>query len=53
VLLRAKPPVVIAFAPLGHVIARLNQQFPFEPRTAQYFTIFYGVLDIKTWELQC
>ena len=38
-------------APPGYVIARLNQQFPFEPQTAQYFTMFYGVLEIKTREL--
>lgn len=39
-------------APPGHVVARLNKQFPFEPRTAQYFTIFYGVLDTVTRELR-
>jgi PAS domain S-box-containing protein len=38
-------------APPGHVVARLNKQFPFEPRAAQYFTIFYGVLEIETRKL--
>jgi PAS domain S-box-containing protein len=36
----------------GEVVARLNKQFPFEPRTAQYFTIFYGVLEVATRELR-
>jgi PAS domain S-box-containing protein len=35
----------------AEVLKRLNRQFPFDPRTAQYFTIFYGRLDIKTGEL--
>jgi PAS domain S-box-containing protein len=39
-------------APPGRVAARLNQMFPFEPRAVQYFTIFYGVLDIRTRELR-
>jgi PAS domain S-box-containing protein len=38
-------------APPHRVVARLNKQFPFEPRTAQYFTIFYGVLEIETARL--
>jgi PAS domain S-box-containing protein len=36
----------------GHVAARLNQQFPLEPRTAQYFTMFYGVLETGTRKLR-
>jgi phosphoserine phosphatase RsbU/P len=39
-------------APPAQVAARLNRQFRFEPRTAQYFTIFYGVLDTGTHELR-
>jgi PAS domain S-box-containing protein len=39
-------------APPGQAVARLNKQFRFEPRTAQYFTIFYGVLEIETRELR-
>jgi PAS domain S-box-containing protein len=35
-------------APPHRVAATLNKQFPFEPRRAQYFTIFYGVLEIET-----
>jgi phosphoserine phosphatase RsbU/P len=34
------------------VAARLNKQFPFEPRMAQYFTIFYGILDTRTHEIR-
>lgn len=33
------------------VLERLNRQFPFEPGTRQYFTIFYGILDVETMEL--
>jgi len=36
----------------AQVAARLNKQFPFEPRTAQYFTIFYGILDTGTHEIR-
>lgn len=38
-------------APPHQVVDRLNKQFPFEPRTAQYFTIFYGLLEIETARL--
>jgi PAS domain S-box-containing protein len=41
--------------PSGHRIAeparvaeRLNRQFPLDPRTRQYFTMLYGVLDLET-----
>jgi phosphoserine phosphatase RsbU/P len=34
------------------VVERLNRQFPFEPRTAQYFTILYGLLDIDRREFR-
>lgn len=34
------------------VIERLSRQFPFDPRTSQYFTIFYGVLDAATGNLR-
>ena len=30
------------------VAARLNQQFPFDERTGQFFTMVYGILDTKT-----
>jgi PAS domain S-box-containing protein len=35
------------FAPV-HVVTRLNRQFPFDPEIGQYFTLVYGVLDIRT-----
>ncbi|MDA1316079.1 MAG: SpoIIE family protein phosphatase [Acidobacteria bacterium] len=41
--------------PSGHrivkparVAEKLNRQFPFDPRTRQYFTMLYGVLDLET-----
>ncbi len=36
----------------AQVAAQLNKQFPFEPRTAQYFTMFYGILDTGTHEIR-
>ena len=30
-----------------HVASRLNAHFPFDERTSQYFTLVYGLLDIK------
>ena len=38
-------------APPGSVVARLNKQFPFEPRAALYSTISHGVLEIETRKL--
>jgi len=35
-----------AVAP-ARIAERLNRQFPLDPRTAQYFTILYGVLDVR------
>ena len=34
------------------VLDQLNKQFPFDPKTGQYFTIAYGVLDTKTNEFR-
>ncbi len=31
----------------ARVAARLNKYFPFDTRTAQYFTLVYGLLDLK------
>lgn len=36
----------------SRVLERLNRQFPFEPETTQFFTIFYGVLDLRTLEVR-
>ncbi len=30
------------------VVSRLNEYFPFDPRTSQYFTLIYGLLDIAS-----
>jgi PAS domain S-box-containing protein len=35
----------------SRVLERLNGQLPFEPKTSQFFTIFYGVFDRSTLEL--
>ncbi|HHL71731.1 MAG TPA: fused response regulator/phosphatase [Bacteroidetes bacterium] len=34
-------------SPPQHVARRLNEQFPLDLSTGQYFTIMYGVLDLK------
>ncbi len=34
------------------VLEQLNQQFPFDPETGQYFTLAYGVLDAATGEFR-
>jgi sigma-B regulation protein RsbU (phosphoserine phosphatase) len=34
----------------SEVARKLNEYFPFDPRTAQYFTLLYGILDPKTYE---
>ena len=36
----------------AEVMRRLNRHFPFDPRTAQYFTIFFGILETQTGELR-
>jgi PAS domain S-box-containing protein len=63
-LLSAIPEQSALYQPVGYdagafrvaspaqVAARLNKQFPFEPRTAQYFTVFYGILDTRTHEIR-
>jgi sigma-B regulation protein RsbU (phosphoserine phosphatase) len=35
----------------SEVLQRLNAHFPFDPRTCQYFTMVYGILDTATGEL--
>jgi PAS domain S-box-containing protein len=63
-LLSAVPEQSLLYQPVGdgtgsfrvaapaQVAARLNKRFPFDPRTAQYFTMFYGVLDTGTHEIR-
>jgi phosphoserine phosphatase RsbU/P len=34
------------------VVERLNRQFPFDPRTSQYFTILYGLFDVSRREFR-
>jgi phosphoserine phosphatase RsbU/P len=34
------------------VLAELNRRFPMDPDSSQYFTMLYGVLDIRTFELR-
>jgi phosphoserine phosphatase RsbU/P len=36
----------------AEVVARLNKQFRIGPRTTQYFTMIYGVLDARTRDLR-
>ena len=36
----------------NEVAEKLNRQFPFDPRTRQYFTMVYGVLDLETREFR-
>lgn len=36
----------------AHVAQRLNTRFPWNPDTAQFFTMFYGVLDCHTLEFR-
>lgn len=36
----------------ANVLARMNRQFPMDTETAQYFTMFYGVLATDTGEFQ-
>ena len=35
----------------SRVLERLNHRLPFDPSTAQFFTIFYGILDRRTLEV--
>jgi sigma-B regulation protein RsbU (phosphoserine phosphatase) len=32
----------------GHVAEQLNRQFPMDPQAAQYFTLFYGILNTRS-----
>ena len=34
----------------GEVANELNEYFPFDPRTSQYFTLLYGILNPTSWE---
>ena len=36
----------------AEVAERLNQQFPFDPRTGQYFTLIYGILTLSRGEFR-
>lgn len=36
----------------AHVAERLNSRFPWNPDTAQFFTMLYGVLDCETFEFR-
>jgi sigma-B regulation protein RsbU (phosphoserine phosphatase) len=36
----------------AHVLAKLNDRFPFQPQAGQYFTIFYGVLEVESRKLR-
>ncbi len=39
-------------APPAQVAERLNRKFPMDPRRAQYFTMLYGVLDVRNYQLR-
>jgi sigma-B regulation protein RsbU (phosphoserine phosphatase) len=41
-------------APLSPAVlaGQLDREFPWDPRTEQYFTLLYGVLDRETWEFR-
>jgi sigma-B regulation protein RsbU (phosphoserine phosphatase) len=54
VLFQADPdsPGKYLVAPPAGVVARLNKQFRMGPRTPQYFTMIYGVLDTRTREFR-
>lgn len=34
------------------VAEHLNRRFPMDPETGQYFTLLYGVLDTRSWEIR-
>lgn len=36
----------------AQVVTEMNRQFPLDPRSPQYFTMFYGVLDTRTHALR-
>ena len=36
----------------AEVAERLNQQFPFDPQTGQYFTLIYGILTLSSREFR-
>src|SRR5262249_8561965 len=49
-LFRAGPhAATYAARPPADVATELNTRFPMDPATGQYFTLLYGVLDLKTF----
>jgi sigma-B regulation protein RsbU (phosphoserine phosphatase) len=40
-----------ALAPPARIASQLNAQFPMRSQTGQYFTLIYGMLDLRTREL--
>lgn len=54
VLFQADPerPGQYRLAPPSSAVLRLNEFFPFDPRTAQYFTLVYCLLNCHTGELR-
>jgi sigma-B regulation protein RsbU (phosphoserine phosphatase) len=45
---KANSPRHHQLVPPAQIAHKLNQQFPMDPETAQYFTFFYGILNLKT-----
>lgn len=45
---KAKGPKRQQLVSPAQIAEKLNQQFPMDPETAQYFTFFYGILNLKT-----
>ena len=41
-----------ALTPPNEVAAELNRQFQMQPETSQYFTMLYGILDVKNRQLR-
>jgi serine phosphatase RsbU (regulator of sigma subunit) len=39
--------------PPSEVATRLNERFPADDATEQFFTLLYGVLDLRTYEFRC
>jgi sigma-B regulation protein RsbU (phosphoserine phosphatase) len=39
-------------APPAEMIQRLNERFPWDPVTEQFFTLVYGILNVRTGELR-
>ena len=54
VRLTAEPPGYRLLPP-GEVAAHLNRRFPFDSTTEQFFSLLYGVLDVRTreWRFVC